>query len=96
MNPFARLPEHWRRFVAVPPHPWVLTVARENLDFERAMLSLASCVPCNLQAVTEGFKKFAASRPWPWRYTVSYCKTHFIKHGRFPFEVGEWPDVIDG
>ena len=79
---------------AVPPHPQVLAVAKESLDFESAMLSLASCVPCDLPALTEAFKQFAASRPWPWRDAVSYCRAYFYERGRFPFEIEEWPEVI--
>lgn len=84
---FDNLSEQQRRLFAIPPHPWVLRVAKENLEFERAMLSLASCVPCDLPALTEAFKEFAASRPRGWRDTVSYCKTYFLERGRFPFEV---------
>jgi hypothetical protein len=84
-----------RRLLAVPPHPWVLQVAKENIDFEGAMLSLGAFVACDLESLTEAFKKFAASRPWPWRDAVTYCKTYFIEHGKFPFDAEEWPDVID-
>lgn len=83
-----------KRLLAVPPHPWVLRVAAENLEFERAMLCLGACVHCDLQTLTEAFKKFAASRPWQWRDAVSYCRAYFIEHGKFPFEIEEWPDII--
>jgi hypothetical protein len=94
MAPFDNLPPELKRLVAVPVHPWVLAVAKENLDFDSAMLSLASCVPCDLEALAEAFKKFAATRPWPWRDAVSYCRAHFLERGRFPFEIEEWPEII--
>lgn len=96
MNPFDELPPELQRLITIPPHPSVLRIAQENLEFESAMISLASCVTNDLQSVTEAFKKFAASRPWAWRDTVLYCKTHFLERGRFPFEVEEWPEFLNG
>jgi hypothetical protein len=93
---FDYLPPELKRFTAVPPHPYVLAVAAENSDFERAMISLASCVLSDRQSVTEAFKKWAATRPWPWRGAVGYCRAHFTERGRFPFEIEEWPEVIAG
>jgi hypothetical protein len=86
-NPFDNLPPELLRLVAVPPHPWVLAVAEKNLNFQSAMLSLASCAACDLSAVTEAFKRFAASRPWPWRNAVIYCRAYFVERGRFPFDI---------
>lgn len=93
-NPFDNLPPELQRLTVVPPHPYVLAIAQENLDFQTAMLSLASCVPSDLRSVTDGFKKFAASRPWPWRDAVRYCRAYFVERGQFPFEIEEWPEVI--
>lgn len=78
----------------MPPHPWVLRIAAENIEFESAMLSLAAFTPSDLQSFTEAFKKFAASKPWPWRDAAAYCRAHFIEHGRFPFDAEEWPEFI--
>jgi hypothetical protein len=86
---FENLTTQQKRLLVFQNHPWVLRVAKENLEFESAVLSLAACTPCNLQALTEAFKKFAASRPWAWRDAVSYCRAHFIERGRFPFEIKE-------
>lgn len=88
------LPPELQRLIAIPPHPLVVQLAQDNLDFERSVISLASCVASDLESVTEAFKKFAASRPWPWRDAVHYCRVYFVERGRFPFEIEDWPEVI--
>lgn len=65
----------------------IAQIALENEEFERGMISLAACTVPDVAAVTEAFKRWVASTPFPWRVALDYCLERAKRGKSLPFKV---------
>ena len=59
----------------------------DNLDFEQGMIRIASVTGADVDKVTEHFKTWVRTTPFPWRFAMGSCVEWAVQGKRLPFDV---------